>query len=98
MTKEAWCQHIESISGLVRPSRGGDFRQWRNFIASHNKTGCVECKQRAKTAKANATRKKPGFRHGIVRTDKSTRCSIRSRLLGIRPQVIVFTKCVSALC
>ena len=57
MTKEAWCQHIESISGLVRPSRGGDFRQWRNFIASHNKTGCVECKQRAKTAKANATRK-----------------------------------------
>jgi hypothetical protein len=56
MTKEVWVRHIESISGIAAPSNGGDSVQWKVFVAAH-KPDCKECKARAKTLKATASRK-----------------------------------------
>ena len=55
MTKENWTKHIESLSGLVRPSLSGDKVAWREFVLGH-KTGCKDCAGRAKTKRASMYR------------------------------------------
>ena len=55
MKKENWIKHIESISGLVRPSISGNGISWREFVLKH-KTGCNDCADRAKTKRASIYR------------------------------------------
>jgi len=59
MTKEKWIQHMEEISGLTRPSKGGNVEEWLAAKASHkNQTpDCRECNDRRKTRRATASRK-----------------------------------------
>ena len=57
MNKQTWISHITSLSGLTPPSQGGNAELWRTFLKEHNCKGCVECRKRSKTRKANLRRK-----------------------------------------
>ena len=56
MTKENWIRHMEE-TGAVRPSLGGSKAAWQGVIAEHRAAGCEMCKARAKTQRANSSRK-----------------------------------------
>lgn len=58
MTKEKWIEHIEVVTGLVRPSFGGNVDTWKSAISTHMacNPGCDDCKSRKATRRANRNR------------------------------------------
>jgi len=61
MTKEQWIRHLESVSGLLRPSdeNGAMSDDWKRAYAIHkaNDPKCTECAARRRTKRAAANAK-----------------------------------------
>lgn len=54
MDKETWKRHLESSTGLTRPSLGGAVEAWKEAYQYHKLMDCAECKARATTARRSA--------------------------------------------
>jgi hypothetical protein len=59
MKLENWQKHIDSIkpADIRRPSQGGNKETWKQWYNDHLATGCQDCRDRARTRKANQAAK-----------------------------------------
>lgn len=67
MTKEQWIRHMESVSGLKRPSAedGAMYQDWKSAYNRHKEEcpKCPECKARKTTRRRNTLARE---RHQIM--------------------------------
>ena len=57
MDKETWKQHMETSTGLTRPSAGGALTAWKEAYQYHKLMDCADCKARVSTAKRSASQR-----------------------------------------
>ncbi len=79
MNAENWKKHIETLSGLVRPSLGGARAEWTQFLEAHCQ-GCKDCMKRKKTRLASIQAK---AKRSILRELSGTSASCARRDMGI---------------
>lgn len=57
MTKDKWIEHMKETEGILPPSQGGSRGDWDNALDIHKSMKCQACAERAKTRRANTSRK-----------------------------------------
>lgn len=70
MSNDEWVKHLEEATGLVRPSKGGDWDAWQEAYRNHGAKDCPACRAREAQIRRNRQRREIHAAHlscGLVR-------------------------------